>query len=531
MRKLISIIVVAISFLHIASAQNQAKQTGFNAITIDALQAQTGFLASEWTEGRNTGEKGEYMSADYIASMLQLYGIKPGGDFERAYDPATRRQTRKQSYFQNFSLMTTSPGDAQSLSAVINEDGVLKSIQLEENADFIMSPSYPSGSLTAPIIFVGYGYKDSKIGYNDFKDINVKGKIILRLAGIPSTDSGEPVGYAAYRAAMAKDVIAYELGAAGILEVDPSNIDGSAWTASPDFLITSPSERGTRRARVRMSIPGSTIGKFAPLASVSARVANKLLTGSGLDILKYKKGQSLKAIKGFNTNVTISTSIKTEYIKVRNVVGMIEGKNKDEVIVLGAHYDHLGIRDGYIYNGADDNASGTVGVMTIARAFAASGEKPEKTIVFALWTGEEKGLLGSRYFVANPTVPFESIKMNVNFDMISRYISDDTPNKVTMTYTSWCPEFKDITLKNLETFNIKLSPDYQPSDDPPGGSDHRSFTAVKIPIMRFKPGHREEYHSPADEVSTLDWDIMQKIIQISYLNVYDLAYSDWKENK
>jgi Zn-dependent M28 family amino/carboxypeptidase len=215
-------------------------------------------------------------------------------------------------------------------------------------------------------------------------------------------------------------------------------------------------------------------------------------------------------------------------VKVRNVIGVIEGKKSDEVLVIGAHYDHIGASGGYINNGADDNASGTVAVLTIAKAIAATGEKPDKTIVFALWTGEEKGLLGSRYFVSNPTIPIENIKLNFNFDMISRYISDNNPNGVTMTYTDGYPYFRSITEKNIAQYNIDIVPDYQPSDDPPGGSDHRSFVAKDIPIMRFKPGHRNEYHTPADEVSTINWDIMEKIVSLSFLNIWDLANNGWK---
>ena len=159
----------------------------------------------------------------------------------------------------------------------------------------------------------------------------------------------------------------------------------------------------------------------------------------------------------------------------------------------------MGIGNGYIWNGADDNGSGTVGVMTLAKAIMETGKKPEKTIIVALWTAEEEGLLGSRYWVENLSYPLKNLRLNVNFDMISRYISDNEPNKVTMTYTSSCPGFKNMTIDNLKKYGIDLIVDYQPSADPPGGTDHRSFVAAGIPIMRFKPGHREEYHTPMDE--------------------------------
>jgi Zn-dependent M28 family amino/carboxypeptidase len=187
----------------------------------------------------------------------------------------------------------------------------------------------------------------------------------------------------------------------------------------------------------------------------------------------------------------------------------------------------MGMNRGYIWNGADDNGSGTVGVMTIAKAIMETGIRPEKTIIVALWTGEEQGLLGSHYFVKNLPFPLKNIRINVNFDMISRYIADDQPKKVVMTYTDTYRIFKDITVSNLEKYKIDLDVSYQPSNDPPGGTDHRSFVEAGLPIMRFKPGHREEYHTPSDEISTIDWDIMEKIVKISFANVWDLANTEW----
>ena len=316
-----SIFVLSAFFLVIylnISAQIDPIEKGLKAINEDVIKAQLGFLASDWTEGRETGTRGEFLAGDYIASMLQLYGVKPFGD--------------EGSYFQNFVLLK------------ITED--------DEN----------------------------------------------------------------------------------------------------------------------------------------------------------------------------KTGASTVQVPVRNILGIIEGKNPEQYIVLGAHYDHLGIRDSCIWNGADDNASGTVGIMTIAKAIAETGIKPEKSIIIAFWTAEEFGLLGSKYYLDNLTYPLSRIKLNLNFDMISRYVSDDEPRSVTMTYTdTYHPMFKDITASNLKKYGIDLEVDYQPSADPPGGSDHRSFTAKGIPVMRFKPGHRDEYHTPLDKISTINWDIMEKIIRISFVNIWNLA--------
>ncbi|MBI5010489.1 MAG: M20/M25/M40 family metallo-hydrolase, partial [Bacteroidia bacterium] len=302
---------------------------------------------------------------------------------------------------------------------------------------------------------------------------------------------------------------------------------------TPDYLNMSPAEGPQRSGRPRAyySIPGQQVNDAPKRAVISVKSANEIIKGSGINLEDYiskadnNQPESLPPVS--NKEIYIKTSVTTSQVAVRNVLGIIEGKKTDEVIVLGAHYDHVGMGNGLIWNGADDNASGTVGIMTIANALMETEVKPEKTIIIALWTSEEAGLLGSRYYLDNTEFPVSNIKLNLNFDMISRYISDTEPTKVTMTYTDRYPFFKDMTAANLNKYGIDLLVDYQPSNDPPGGSDHRSFVAKGIPVMRFKPGHREEYHKPADEISTLNWDIMEKIIEIGFLNVWQLANSQW----
>lgn len=501
-------------------------ERGLVAITYEAIKSQTGFLASDWTEGRETGTRGEYMSADYIASMLQLFGAQPGGDYLFKRESLTGEITRERSYFQNFSLKSTAPGKEQELSVIMHEDNIIRKIELENNIDFVISTGSTGGSLEAPVVFAGYGYIDEKSGYNDYKDIDVKGKIILRISGLPADVQATN---SSYRLSMQKDKYAIEKGVAGILEVDMSNSFGSAWTSRQEFMNPSPSESAPRRQWVRYSIPGMDPSSLIPKVSLSLKAANTILKGSGIDLIEYRntRNTSKEVRKGYNNVVSISTSVESSLTTVRNVIGVIEGKNKDEVIVVGAHYDHMGTYDGYIYNGADDNASGTVGVMTIARAITATGKQPEKTIIFALWTGEEKGLLGSKYFVDNPTVPLDNIRINVNFDMISRYLSEDETNKLTMMYSPACEELKDITIKNIKEYNLDLEPIFLKTDRPPGGTDHESFISKGIPYLRFKPGHREEYHTPYDEFSTLDWDIMLKIVRLSFLDIWYMAGAEW----
>jgi len=507
-------------------------EKGLQAITSDGIKAQLGFLSSDWTEGRETGEKGEYLASDYIASMLQLYGVKPYGGYQRGSGHTNNNPDNERSFFQNFILLKSITDDEQTFKVKSTNGKAIKSTDFTYNVDFILRPSDPGVEFEAPVVFTGYAYKNDKFKYNDFNKLDVKGKFILKVAGSPLfitevLSSSELISSTRELESELK-----EMGVLGIIEFNPrKTVVGHP--DLKDFMNMSPSENypGSGRHRARYSIPGKTNNNNLIRIAVSAKTANEILEGSSINIEDYiKKADANKPyIISIITDksVYLKTTVKTTQVAVRNVVGIIEGNNPDQVIVLGAHYDHLGINNGYIWNGADDNGSGTVGVMTLAKAIMATGKKPEKTIIIALWTAEEVGLLGSRYYLQNLDYPINNIKLNANFDMISRYISEDEPNNVTMTYTSSLTGLQNLTISNLQTYGIDLTVDYQPSADPPGGSDHRSFVASGVPIMRFKPGHREEYHTPLDEPETVDWDIMEKIIKISFTNVWEMANTTW----
>ena len=521
-----------ILFSLMINAQDTAIENGLKAITTDVIKAQAGFLASDWTEGREAGEKGEYLAGDYIASILQLYGVKPGGDYLRGTDYLKSTVPGGRSYFQNFTLIKAIPAIEPSLSITIRSGDETRTMNFTNNVDFSIRPFYRSVQITAPVVFAGYGFRNEKTRFNDFGRIDIKDKFILKISGYPAFAENSLTSSEINSSLQALENYAREKGAAGIIEFNPATLV-SGKPRPADFMNMAPAERNIGRDiyRAEYYLPGKTMPDDLIRITISARAAEEILKGSGINISEYIKNADSNKIYEIpplaNRSVSFSSEAVLSQVPVRNIIGIIEGNDTDQIIVIGAHYDHIGIHDGYIWNGADDNASGTVGVMTLAKALTATGTKPQKTIMFALWSSEEKGLLGSRYFVKNTVVPLKNIRLNLNFDMISRYISDENKKGVDMTYTSSFPVFRDITEANLKKFNIDLSVNYFPSDDPPGGTDHRSFVEAGIPVMRFKPGHREEYHTPVDEVQTLDWDIMDKIIRISFLNVWELANSKW----
>ena len=513
-------------------SSNEHFTRALNNISQSALKAQLGFLASDWTEGREAGTKGEYLAADYIASLLQLYGVKPGGDVPGGRNSTGDFTDTGKTYFQNFVLIKTSPGEENEMKIRKTDGKSTRTISLTGNIDFRMRNPFQSLEIEAPVVFVGYGIRNEKLRVDDFSKMDLKGKFVLRINGAP--------GYAKLRLSLSElsnisrdaETIARKMGAAGIIEFDPDLAVAGTNTVSA-FLNTSPSEKGPDFGRIwaDYSLPDKSAPDYFPRLVVSAKTADEILKGTGIDIDEFtRKSESdyiyqSSAIK--EISVSLKSTVKTETINIRNVIGIIEGSDPDQIIVLGAHYDHIGTANGYIWNGADDNGSGTVGVMTIAKAITETGVKPDKTIIIALWSAEEAGLLGSRHFVDNLPFPKNNIRLNVNFDMISRYVSDNEPDKVIMVYTESYPGFRTITEANLRKYDIGLDVDFQPSKDPPGGSDHRSFVSAGIPVMRFKPGHREEYHTPFDEISTVNWDIMEKIIRVSFANIWELANSDW----
>ena len=211
---------------------------------------------------------------------------------------------------------------------------------------------------------------------------------------------------------------------------------------------------------------------------------------------------------------------------MRNVLAKIEGKNKNEFVIIGAHYDHIGydpMLDGdQIYNGADDNASGVSAVLQIVRSFLASGQQPERTVIFAFWDGEEKGLLGSKYF-AQTFPQINQVKGYLNFDMIGRNNDESRPWHVVYFFTKSKPAFGEWLKKDIEHYHLNLQPDYRAWDNPVGGSDNGTFAKLGIPIMWYHTDWHPDYHLPGDEAPKINWDKLVEITKTSFLGLWKMA--------
>jgi len=531
-------------------AQSQdAKQKGLDAITQQAVKGQLEFLASDWTEGRATGTPGAYMAADYIASLFKVYGLQPAGDMKferptRAERMAGKRPASYRTYYQNFNLIESRASNDHELSLTETTSEGSRTLNFAYQTDFSVQASGVSSEMELPIVFVGYGLTDKENGYDDFKDVDVKNKIILRLSGYPGHKDNSSKAYDTFSSdwgrgrwtlMRAKNERASELGVAAVIEVDPGSDIGAEWAANLPFRVNSGNYEGVKpRAsyyETSMSLPGNELSSSTVNIRVSNRVMNELVQGTGVDLdaFQEKVKSSLKpdseALPG--KKLRLKANVDSKLIRARNVLGVLPGKDTTEIIVVGGHYDHLGIHDGWIWNGADDNGSGTVGVMSIARACMATGEKPEKTIVFCAWTGEEKGLLGSRYFADHP---YDDAKMilNLNYDMISRDNDNDSlGNMCSMNYTKAYSVLQELTNKNIEEYALDLDVAFRPAKKPRGGSDHSSFSAKDVPIMYFMAGFPPEYHQPDDHLKLINWKKITNIIKIGYLNIWDLANTEW----
>ncbi|MCX6561806.1 MAG: M28 family peptidase [Candidatus Aminicenantes bacterium] len=566
-------------------------KVGFDSINAKDTMAMLTFLASDWMEGRETATKGYALAADYVVSLFKMWGIKPGGDMPQAGFGGQRGGQRggaaatppERSYFQNFALKSTS--DVQSSMALeVNKSGALKSRMFQSGVDYqaMGRGGGEPGSLTAPVVFVGYGIQEPSIGWDELKGLNLKGKIVLLLTEAPGKDNpASPFnatkelkdkyfpaggGQAAFAAMGPRaggparfnklDAI-QKLGPAAILQVQNTGKDADTYRnlSVPPVVHVNDDRPIINKPRVSLAIPGVSGGMMggggAAAMTITRDMANAILeaTGKTIDDLK---GQIETAKKPASMDVagakmTMTTTAKTGLVRATNVIGYIEGSDptlKAEYFVVGAHFDHNGIWGDYIWNGADDNGSGSVGVMNIARAIALNPIKPKRTIVFGLWAGEEEGLLGSRYYTLNPTFAMDKTIGYLNYDMISRPYDATTiartmtrysvpgaeelvkkiraPWFVTLSWTEGTP-LADIAREMNAYVGLDLALQGNALGVGSGGSDHASFAGVKKPFVYYMAAMTTDYHQPSDSVEKVSGELIAKISQHGFLTIFAFA--------
>lgn len=525
---------------------SQNVDPGLQSLSREKIEAPLEFLSSDWTEGREAGTKGAYLASDYIAGLFKLYGIQPMGDMARERMIRERRmrgeeQRSYRSYFQNFDMLTGSRKPEYELFVEKTTGNSSLTSKLVEGNDYQIRGSYATSRIDAAVVFLGFGIKNEQLKSNPYQKTDVQGKIVFIIDGFPGLKDSLSENYKTLltdgsitpgELERNKIKLAEENGAAAIIIYNPYRETLVSDTPSnlPFFYDEEYYEGDVPKDDYylkRLQLPHWEDGSGVPVIRVN-KATSELLLGNllqqtlstGYNLASFRSSE----LENFRVDLNIKNDQKV--IKVRNVLGYIEGENPNEAIVIGAHFDHVGKYNGFIFNGADDNASGTAGVLALARAFSEKNVKPPKTIIFAAWTAEEQGLWGSKYFVKNMPDNIK-IVLNVNLDMISRTdIKDSTGNNLSFLYTRGHEGFEKIftEINQQQDFDLQLTCKSQIK--PRGGSDFTPFAEHGIPIISLFTGLHKDYHMPNDEFEFLDLDKMVNIIRLTYLGVNRILEED-----
>ena len=488
-------------------------QDALNSITADELRSHIYFLASDYMNGR-IGPSAEYeIAAQYVATQFAAAGIQP----------VVKEEDGNMSYFQGVPFARTVYDD--NINWSLRAGGAEKSLQ--HKMDFKIMYGNNLSHSNAEVVWVGYGIEEPDHKWNDFKNIDVEGKIILLMSGAP-LKNGKPVlpilvhaKYVGPRGVQNRLSSLFSKGAAGIIVTD---IDGSGGMPfdmmESRFTTETYVYKGGESGRRSRSIPAVYVVKPEFLNLVMGDNKFNPLNDQE-DVLKRYKPQLLEGV-----SLTGEVEVLSEEIIItKNVVGMVPGTDpalKDEYIVVGAHLDHVKPVQGQVCNGADDNASGSAGVIEIAAAMAkCPGKRP---VILITYTAEEMGLIGSRHFVGSGLFPKEHFKFNINMDMIGRSDPDNIESRghhvVThKKYQSELEKFINEINDGITDFPLH----YNNDEDSPGGSDHQSFIREGIPGFFFFSGVHEDLHRPGDDPEKIDYPKAESISRLAFLIATKLA--------
>lgn len=464
------------------------------------------FLASDALEGRRPGTPGIEEAATYISYQFMMAGLQPAGTNGTYYQPFDVRGGKR-----------LNRGDAS-----LSFEGVEGDWQI--GRDWIPMPFGGVGDASGPIAFAGFGIEYTpeppstqpesqpatpELPYNDYGSFDATGKVLMIFrheprAKDPQAKFGgkEPSGKSLF---VNKTNLAADKGAKALLIVNPPDWDANA-DGKPDedeLYAWSDAERSTYRL---------------PIVHISQTLAEKLLAKGGMADLRTLLGRLENARKPLAADlVGVNAAIKTgvRHIEARNVIALLEGSERpDEYIVVGAHYDHLGNvasgmgenREKQIHNGADDNASGTCGVLELARVIAA-GPRPKRSILFMTFSAEEMGLLGSAHYVKQPTVELSKIKAMINLDMIGRLGQDE----LEIYGIPSAKEFPDLVAGLAKEHGVNYKAPKN-NDRFFGASDHASFFYKGIPVLFAFTGTHPQYHKPDDDWERIDAEGATKLL-------------------
>lgn len=508
MKRIASILVLAMGLSISAQTQHPTNKTGLpaaaqktmNSIDAERIRATVKTLADDAFEGRGTGQKGGDKAADWIAAQFKSYGLVPAGD--------------NGTYFQSVNFYGVTTEGKQTRFAFAPKTG--PEIALKYADEYVANDLTHSekSEIDAPIVWVGYGIDAPEYNWDDYKGVDLKGKVVLMLVNEPPSDdpkffTGRALTYYGrwtykYEEAARRGAVAAILIHQTEMASYPWEVVRNSWGGESSLL------RDDKDPKLKSA------------GWIQFDVARKLAQASGMDLEQMMKSANTRGFKPVELPVRLKETIvsKVRAFASRNVVGKVEGSDpvlKNQAIIYSAHYDHLGIhRDepgDNIYNGAADNATGCGILLELARAYAGAKPKPKRTVFFASVTAEEQGLLGSQYLGQHPPVPARNISLDLNFDDIEPL---GEPQQLVVTgaeRTTVYPVVESLA----QAFDLAIQPDDHPEAGHYYRSDHFSMARVGVPAFSVNEGalfkghdiawgeekerdyvaHR--YHQPSDE--------------------------------
>jgi Zn-dependent M28 family amino/carboxypeptidase len=481
-----------------------AAKAAEKSIDPEYIRATVKFLSSDLLEGRGTGQRGGDIAAEYIAAQFASYGLKPAGD--------------NGSYLQRVPLVGIAT-ESSSTFSLEPRSGAAIPLKLADDIVAMDESQSPSSDIDAPIVFVGYGISAPEYKWDDYKGVDVRGKVVLMFVNEPPSDDdsffkGKALTY--YGRWTYKYEEAARRGAVGAILIHQKEMASYGWEVVR-------SSWGGERSSLRND--GKAKLKLA--SWIQLEVARKLLAASGQNLDEaFKKAES----REFQP-VDLGARLKAHVVsRIRpfesaNVIAIAEGSDprlKSQAVIYSAHYDHLGIHPDQpgdnIYNGAVDNATGCGVLLEMARAFATATQKPRRSVIFAAVTAEEQGLLGSAFLADHPPLPAGNITLGLNFDSFSPY---GIPEEVRVSGSERTTFYATVE-QAAKDFQMAIRPDANPGAGGYYRSDHFSFARVGIPAFSLGQGGKfrsktaeeirqkdrargETYHQPSDEYQPY-WD-------------------------
>lgn len=533
--KRIQVLIILISVGYLSSGCNNKKVLNREELVNYAqstfpedIKRHIAVLAHDSLKGRFPGTPEYKKAMTYVINQYKSLGITPLGD-----ESGT-------SYYQKLKLRTSIIDESKSHLILNKKDTLLPG----QDYFFLGNANNVSIEFEGDLVVAGYGIKAEEYGYNDFDDIDVKDKIVIIFWDAPNHLPAIPRAHYGRIQTKIKDLDV--LGAKGVLVVHPGNLNKGYLNRSQNGFTNVITKAGVAVGQTNF---GNNM-KFG--AFVSWDFIKTLIRTDEPSWRNYVANGELQQLKTVVKIEGRATSIFTE-VETANVIGVIEGGAlKDEFVIHTAHLDHLGIGEKVngdsIYNGAHDNASGISAMLEIAKLYSNLSVRPKRSVIFAAVTAEEMGLLGSKYFVANPPIPIENIIVNINTDMpafIAPLLSIEALGaEQTNLLTT-------IEL-NAQQLGLEINPDHAPERVRYVRSDNYSFVQAGIPSFRIKYGLKAEhspagletiinkftkevYHKPSDELNeSFDFEAARKYVALQFMNSYLINNTDdrprWKEN-